>query len=172
MPKAATHAERAAADMTNELSLEGEFAWSVYDVQRLIGRLFDRRMREIGLTQAQGRVLAVLRRSDGQMQTAIADMLDMERAPLGKLVDRLEEAGFVCRRPDSQDRRVKRVYLTPKFASVAAEMLSLGEEIFEPALQGISVAELERITTALLHIKTNLMALDDANGDGASQASG
>jgi DNA-binding MarR family transcriptional regulator len=168
MPKAVTHAERAAADMTNELSLEGEFAWPVYDVQRLIGRLFDRRMREIGLTQAQGRVLAALRRSDGQIQTALADMLDMERAPLGKLVDRLEEAGFVSRKPDAQDRRVKRVHLTPKFASVAAEMVSLGEEIFDPALQGISVAELERITTALLHIKTNLMALDEANSETAT----
>ncbi|MEO0961122.1 MAG: MarR family transcriptional regulator [Pseudomonadota bacterium] len=154
--------------MTNELSLEGEFAWSVYDVQRLIGRLFDRRMREIGLTQAQGRVLAALRRRDGQIQTALADMLDMERAPLGKLVDRLEEAGFVSRKSDAQDRRVKRVYLTPKFASVAAEMVSLGEEIFGPALQGISVAELERVTTSLLHIKTNLMALDEANGETAT----
>lgn len=150
---------------SDELSLEGEFAWAVHDVRGLIGRLFDRRMREIGLTQAQGRVLAVLRRTDGATQTAIADSLDMERAPVGKLVDRLEEAGFVRRQADAADRRVKRVYLTPKFASVAAEMTALGDDIFGPALEGISTAEVLRTTRTLLRIKTNLMALDAAQND-------
>ncbi|MGD1933959.1 MAG: MarR family winged helix-turn-helix transcriptional regulator [Candidatus Phaeomarinobacter sp.] len=162
MSKAAHHEVDTEDTGAAELSLEGEFAWAVHDVRGLIGRLFDRRMREIGLTQAQGRVLAVLRRTDGATQTEIADQLDMERAPIGKLVDRLEEAGFVERRADACDRRVKRVYLMPKFASVAAEMLSLGEEIFVPAFEGISPAKIERITAVLLHIKTNLIALDAA----------
>ena len=55
----ADHARQVPTD--EELTLQGEFGWAVYDVQRLIGRIFDRRMREIGLTRAQGRVLAVLR---------------------------------------------------------------------------------------------------------------
>ena len=163
MSKAAYRETDAAT--ADEMSFEGEFAWAVHDVRGLIGRLFDRRMREIGLTQAQGRVLAVLRRTDGVTQTEIADQLDMERAPVGKLVDRLEEAGFVKREADACDRRVKRVYLTPKFVTVAAEMVSLGDEIFGPAFNGISPAEIERITAVLLRIKTNLMALDAAQSD-------
>ena len=165
MSKAAPRDLEMDAEASEELSPEGEFAWAVHDVRGLIGRLFDRRMRAIGLTQAQGRVLAVLRRTDGAKQTAIADSLDMERAPVGKLVDRLEEAGFVQRRADSADRRVKRVYLTPKFASVAVEMMALGDEIFGPALEGVSASEMERTTKTLLRIKTNLMALDAQQND-------
>jgi len=142
----------------DQLSPQGEFGWAVYDVQRLIGRIFDRRMREIGLTRAQGRVLAVLRRDDGQTQTEIADRLDMERAPLGKLVDRLEEAGFVVRKADECDRRVKRVYLTGKISQVAPHMEAVGEKIFDLALAGLSEQELEQTTALLLRIKTNLMS--------------
>lgn len=150
----------------NSLTPEGEFGWAVYDVQRLIGRLFDRRMREIGLTRSQGRVLATLKRDDGQTQTQIADRLDMERAPLGKLVDRLEEAGFVRRGLDHCDRRVRRVYLTDKFLAVAAEMSSLGDEIFGPALKGVSPAEFDQMTRTLLVIKNNLMgAVADDDGE-------
>lgn len=142
----------------SELALERDFAWAVYDVQRLIGRVFDRRMRELGLTQAQGRVLAALKRTDGQTQTEIADTLDMERAPLGKLVDRLEEAGFVRRALDSEDRRVRRVFLTPKFETVAVEMENLGESIFGRALEGVSRSVLQLTTDTLTRIKSNLMA--------------
>jgi len=160
MSKAVRQLQPHSVELDHELTLEGEFGWAVHDVQRLMGRLFDRRMRSIGLTRAQGRVLAVLRRNDGSTQSAIADRLDMERAPVGKLVDRLEDAGFVTRRPDPEDRRVRRVYLTAKFSSIATEMLALGEEIFEPAFDGISKREMERVTEALLRIKSNLMVLD------------
>ena len=125
----ASHARQVTTD--EELTLQGEFGWAVYDVQRLIGRIFDRRMREIGLTRAQGRVLAVLRRDDGQTQTAIADRLDMERAPLGKLVDRLEEAGFVTRCIDEGDRRVKRVFLTDNGNLVLDATLSGDEDLLD-----------------------------------------
>lgn len=152
----ASHARQVSTD--EELTLQGEFGWAVYDVQRLIGRIFDRRMREIGLTRAQGRVLAVLRRDDGQTQTAIADRLDMERAPLGKLVDRLEEAGFVTRCIDEGDRRVKRVFLTDKISQVAPHMQAVGEQIFDLALAGLSEDDLEQTTDLLLRIKTNLMS--------------
>ncbi len=154
---------------TDPLALERDFAWAVYDVQRLIARTFDRRMRELGLTQAQGRVLALLKREDGRTQTAIADALDMERAPLGKLVDRLEEAGFVQRGLDCDDRRVRRVFITPKFGGVAADMDEVGKHIFAGALEGISRTTLQQTTDALTHMKANLMVRDEAEPQTGSE---
>lgn len=147
-----------APDPDGGYDLERDFAWATHDVRRLIARIFDRHMKELGLTQAQGRVLAALKRQDGLTQTEIADMLDMERAPLGRLVDRLEEAGFVERRPDAADRRVRRVYLRPRSRAVTARMEAMGPAIFDAALEGVSRAELEAVTAVLLRIKANLMA--------------
>lgn len=155
----------------DDMALEREFAWAVYDVQRLIARIFDRRMREMGLTQMQGRVLALLRRSDGLTQTEIADTFDMQRAPLGKLVDRLEEAGFVTRRADPRDRRVKRVFMTSKSEAISSEMAALGPELFGFALDGISRARLEDTTRLLMRMKSNLMSHEAAR-NGAADASG
>lgn len=159
---------RPKAAAADDLALEREFAWAVYDVQRLIGRIFDRRMRELGLTQAQGRVLATLKRRDGLTQTQIADNLDMERAPLGKLVDRLEEAGFLERRADPADRRVRRVHLLPKFDKVSAAMQALGPDIFDIALKGVSRRTLEQTTAALVIMKSNLMEHEAGRCSGAA----
>lgn len=72
----------------------------VHDVARLMRRAFDRRVKHLGLTRSQWFVLAHLYRSDGQTQRHLADELDMERAPLSKLLDRLESGGWLERRAD------------------------------------------------------------------------
>lgn len=161
------HRHPAAADPADPLALERDFAWSVYDVNRLIARIFDRRMKELGLTQAQGRVLATVKRQEGISQSQIAHILDMERAPVGKLLDRLEEAGFIERRADTADRRVRRVFVTPKFEHVSDAMQDVGHDIFGVALDGISRKTLAGITEVLMSMKANLMAHETAcTGDG------
>ncbi|HPE31662.1 MAG TPA: MarR family transcriptional regulator, partial [Parvularculaceae bacterium] len=79
--------------------IEHNPGYLINDVARLLRREFDRRVKHIGLTRAQWFVLAHLYRNDGRTQRALADELDMEPAPLGRLIDRLEESGWVRRAP-------------------------------------------------------------------------
>ena len=82
------------------------------DVARLIRTVFDRRVRELGLTRAQWLVLTRLYRRPGASQTELADMLEIDRASAGRMIDRMEKNGWVERRPDAGDRRVNRLHLT------------------------------------------------------------
>jgi len=75
----------------------------------------DRILRPFGLTDSQFNVLMLLNyQSDkGEIsQTSLGQMLLVNRSNVTGLVDRMEQAGWVKRAADSQDRRVKRVRLT------------------------------------------------------------
>ena len=57
-------------------------------------------------------VLTRLYRRPGASQTELADMLEIDRASAGRMIDRMEKNGWVERRPDDGDRRINRLHLT------------------------------------------------------------
>jgi DNA-binding MarR family transcriptional regulator len=59
-------------------------------------------------------LLANLEREDGQTLAALSRRMLVTAGNLTGLVDRAERDGVVQRRPDPSDRRLSRVYLTPK----------------------------------------------------------
>lgn len=137
--------------------MQKEFIFEILETARAIKREFDRRALCHGATGAQWRVLACLvRRGDGQRQVEIAETLDVEPITIGRMIDRLEEAGLVERRADSEDRRVWRIYLTPKAAPVVAEIQKIGDQFRAQMLEGISKAEIDTAQQALAGIRDNL----------------
>src|SRR3546814_18068725 len=75
---------------------------------------FDRRGRELGLKRSQWWVLTALYAREGVTQSELAAFMELEKATLGRLLDRLEDKEWVERRPDRADRRTKRVDLTDR----------------------------------------------------------
>lgn len=71
------------------------------------------------LRPSHGNVMEQLDFEDGQRLTDLADGAGMAPQSIGELVDQLEDLGYVERRPDPDDRRVKRVYITPKGRKVS-----------------------------------------------------
>ena len=51
---------------------------------------------------------------EGLKQSELAEMLDLQPITLTRLVDRLCANGLIERRADPNDRRAKRLYLTPR----------------------------------------------------------
>src|SRR5216683_818956 len=94
------------------LDLELSFGFLVNDVARLFGRRFDHNGRRLGLTRAQCRTLGYLARNEGINQAGMADLLEIRPMTLVRQIDRMEEAGWIERRPDPTDRRARRLFLT------------------------------------------------------------
>src|SRR3546814_4977863 len=84
------------------------------DLSRLLRRSFDERTRVIGITGAQWRLLFTVSRNEGQNQGATAELLAVEPITLCRMIDRMEDAGMVERRPDPNARRASWLYLTDK----------------------------------------------------------
>ena len=127
------------------------------DVARLLRRNFNRRAQALGLTQPQWQALARISQNQGMNQACLADMLEVQPITLARLIDRLEAAGWVERRPDPADRRAQRLYLTVKAEPLLDDMRALAAETREEALQGLGDAERRRLIGALKTIKGNLV---------------
>ena len=135
---------------------EPSLGFLLYDAARLMRRDFDRRAKVLGLTRAQWSVLAHLRRNEGSNQASIADHLDVEPITLVRLLDRLEEAGWIERRVDAKDRRARLIYLTEKTHPILAKMQELGGETRDLMMAGIPEPEQARMYEHLLRMRANL----------------
>ena len=136
----------------------------LHDVSRLIRKRFDRRARALGITRAQWRVLVHLAPRQGINQSALADILELDNVSLGRHIDRLEETGWLQRRPDPDDRRAWRLYLADKSRPLLDRMEALAVTTQAEALTGISGAELERLMATLMSIKRNILSREAARG--------
>jgi len=141
-------------------SADNTFFYMLHDVTRQIRKHFDRRATRLELTRAQWRALKVTSRHEGLSQSELAEHLDMEAIPVGRVIDRLEKTGFVERRADPADRRRWRLYLTPKAHAVVGEMEVIAGELRDDALRGIERKDLDTLMSVLNSIKENLATLD------------
>lgn len=146
--------------MSDDPYLTRSLGFLLADVSRLIRKRFDGRARGLGLTRAQWRVLAQLRRREGINQTLLAEILEIESITLGRHIDRLEAKGWVERRRDPGDRRAWRLYLKAEVQPVLEQMRDFSNVTRGEALKGIPAAESEALIDHLLRIKANLLQLD------------
>lgn len=130
------------------------------DVTRLLRRNFQRRAQALGLSLAQWQALAYLSRQEGVNQVTLAESLEIQPITLARVIDRLQEMGLVDRRPDPDDRRATRLYLTAAAASLLARAWEIGAETREEALAGLPEARREALIEALGWIKRNLLAAE------------
>ncbi len=126
------------------------------DVSRLLRRAFDERARGIGVTRPQWQVLTILARHEGINQGGLAELLEVEPITLCRMVDRLQEAGLVERRPDPSDRRAWRLFLSGKANALLAELRPLALGLFDEAMNGLTLVERDRLLEMLERIRANL----------------
>lgn len=136
--------------------LSRNFGFILNDVARLMRTTFDRRVKALGLTRSQWWVLNHLFRNDGATQSELADILEVEKATLGRLLDRMEQKGWIRRESHAGDRRAKRVFLTDEVEPALKAMRAAAAEVRRDALSGLSTAQQEQFVDALLAIKANL----------------
>ena len=135
-----------------------EVAVSVIDVARMLKTYADQRARQFGISRAQWTVLIRLDRCEGLKQSELADILDLQPISLTRLLDRLAGNGLIERRPDPNDRRANRLYLTPAARPLIEELSHLGEDMMATVLDGIDDASREQLLRDLGVMKDNLRA--------------
>lgn len=133
-----------------------ELAFAINDVARLLRTYADQRAAQFGMTRAKWAVLARLDRFEGLKQAELAEMLDLQPISLTRLLDGLAGNGLIERRPDPEDRRAKRLFLTPAARPLLKRLTELGEDLMETALAGLPPGDVTALLSGLTAIKDNL----------------
>jgi len=136
---------------------EQNVAFLLHDVARLMRKRFEQNARGLGLTRSQCQVLAHLARNEGIHQGNLAEILEVEPITLTRIVDKLEEGGFVDRRTHPTDRRIRQLHLTKKAHPLLSEIFAIGAVTRGEAFEGVPDAERERLFAILSSMKANLL---------------
>jgi len=145
-------------------SINREFAFMLNDVARLLRNYADHKAAQFGITRAQWAVLVRLDRSEGLKQSELAETLDLQPITLTRLLDKLSDNGLIERRADPEDRRAKRLFLTPAARPLLERLGVLAEEMMGGALAGVEADGVEQTIGRLAIVKDNLRRLIQRRG--------
>ena len=138
---------------------EHYIGYIITDVARLLRTVFERRVRALGLTRAQWVVIARLHTRPGLSQSEVADLLEIEKATAGRLIDRMETKGWLERRADPNDRRVNRLHLTAEAERLHGVIWPLAERTVNDALCELSPNERRAFSGLMKRVKGRLVEL-------------
>jgi len=116
---------------------------------RAMKRALDSRLLEHNLTATQYIALAKLWEEDGISLSELGERLYFDNPTLTGVVDRMDKVGLLQRQRDEDDRRVVRVYLTPKGTNLQQEIGDLADGIDAKAWEGFTEAEKKKLLTQL-----------------------
>jgi DNA-binding MarR family transcriptional regulator len=147
-----------------ETQLDKRFGFLISDVGRLCGKRFnDLAWSSLDLTLAQCRALAYLSHHGEVNQARLAELLELAPISAGRLLDRMEDGGWIERLSNPQDRRERHVRMTAKAEKALESARHVGDEVAIEALSGFSQREREQLTDLLQRVRTNLSRIADAD---------
>ncbi len=116
----------------------------------------------IGLHRGQPFLLNVLWNEEGLAHSELAARMHVTPATITKMLQRMEDAGFVTRKPDPDDQRVSRVYLTEHGQVVRQRVADMWQTLENETFDGLSMEEQDRLRELFTRVRENL---EKANGD-------
>lgn len=119
-----------------------------------VSRHFAATLNDTDLTQKQAGVLWLLGANPGVSQIALAKQLDMDRASMMAIIDRLKSRGLALRERSPHDGRRQELYLTPKGRKVLKQSkaaLAEHEDFFKGRFSEAELAMLFESLRRLQH---------------------
>lgn len=91
-------------------------------------------------------------RHPGMSQEQLARHVCMDKSNVTRHLSRLEEKGYVERRPSETDKRVTLVYPTGRLEDMIPKVRQINQDWSDYILDGLSAEEIERLEATLLKI--------------------
>jgi DNA-binding MarR family transcriptional regulator len=126
--------------------------------RKALAREFDRELAELGLNTAQALVIVLLAEGVAGTAADIGRELSHDPGAMTRMVDKLEDAGYVRRVPRERDRRASDLELTPGGRRLHGEVRRVQVAVLNRMLRGFSRTEARTLERLLKRI------LDNANG--------
>lgn len=142
-------------------------------VHQLWHQVINERLRPRGVSHSQWRVVLEVSRSGAPLtQSALAAELGVESPTMVRLLDRLEDKGWIERTPCPTDRRARYVELTPRARRLASEIEVVVGEVRQALLRDLQPEELANCISALSHVESRAVEALAATASPASRKRG
>jgi len=136
---------------------ENSFGFVIYSASKMMQKAFDLELRnKTGINLVQSKVIFALNMQSGPTQRELADKIGVESPTLVPIIDKMEQDGYVKRKLDSKDRRIKRIYSTAKADSMWDSMMECAAQIRKTAIQDLSEPEIKSALDVVKKMTVNL----------------
>jgi DNA-binding MarR family transcriptional regulator len=153
------------ADTDGPGHLLNNIGFLVMEIGRLFRVNFDQRMRRLGLTRSEWWLLAHLWFFEGMTQQQLADLLDMTKGGLAKLIARLEGKGIIERRGETLGgRATKRIYFTTTGRTLGAKVDKGARHLVREAEAPLRGDQVEKLHELLRSVRQSLLPQDREDG--------
>jgi len=123
---------------------------------RLLANRISKNLSDHQVTAEQWMILASLWENNGLTQQSLADRSLKNKASITHLIDNLEKRKLVARKPDEQDRRNNKVFLTEEGKAVQNALSKIVKKTTVEATRGIDKKELKSLKKTLKKMVDNL----------------
>jgi DNA-binding MarR family transcriptional regulator len=113
-------------------------------------------LNKLGLHSGQEMLLLQLWHEEGLPQSQLAACMGVEPPTATKMLQRMEHAGLIERRPDVKDARISRVYLTGRGRALEQPVLDIWKQLETQTVAGLSLTEQMLLHRLLMQVFTNL----------------
>jgi len=146
---------------------ENSFGFVIYSASKMMQKAFDLELRnKTGINLVQSKVIFALNMQSGPTQRELADKIGVESPTLVPIIDKMEQDGYVKRKLDSKDRRIKRIYATAKADSLWDSMMECAAQIRKTAIHDLSEHEIKSALGVVKKMTENLAVyLDESTID-------
>lgn len=136
---------------------ENSFGFVIYSASKMMQKAFDLELRnKTGINLVQSKVIFALNMQSGPTQRELADKIGVESPTLVPIIDKMEQDGYVKRKLDSKDRRIKRIYSTAKADSMWDSMMECAAQIRKTAIRDLSESEIKSALGVVKKMTENL----------------
>jgi DNA-binding MarR family transcriptional regulator len=150
------HNSEASSDMSaGEIGVEA-LGYLLVEVSKLHRTQAHAALEALGLYRGQNFVLKALVEQEGMAQSELAERLLVRPPTISNSLERMEAAGWIERRPDAEDRRVSRVYLTEAGRALHEAASALWHDLEAETFAGLTSEQRNSLWQMLLQIRENL----------------
>lgn len=107
---------------------------------------------ETGLTPIQFAILSGIEFQPGLEQVQLSKLAGVDRTTIGNVLSRLESRGYIERRPDDKDRRIKRLFMTAEGSGALHAIRPLVEQVQDLLLAPLEEDERKEFTRLLIKL--------------------
>ncbi|KJJ42329.1 MarR family transcriptional regulator [Bacillus subtilis] len=125
-------------------------------IARALDSISNIEFKDLDLTRGQYLYLVRIYENPGIIQEKLAEMIKVDRTTAARAIKKLEMQGFIQKRPDEQNKKIKKLYPTEKGKKVYPLLRREGEHSIEVALSGFTPEEKETIFKLVHRVRKNV----------------
>jgi len=125
-------------------------------IARALDSIANIEFKEYQLSKGQYLYLTRIFENPGIIPDKLAEMIKVDRTTAARAIKKLEEKGFIEKKPDSKNKKIRRLFVTAEGAELAPIIQLENEYSNQIALQNLSTQEVEAFTKTLKTLTANI----------------